>query len=61
MTYDKIKYNNEFNKNAYDRMSVNLPKGKKQIVLEHCKQKGFSSFNAYVNDLIQKDMEENEL
>lgn len=58
--FNATKYKNEFAKNAYDRVSINLPKGKKEIVLKYCKEKGYTSLNSYVNDLINKDMELNE-
>ena len=52
------KYKNDFAKGAYDRVSINFPKGQKPIIEEHWRKKGYKSLNAYVNDLIQKDMAE---
>lgn len=57
MSYDKVKYNNAFNKEAYDRASINFPKGQKALIEKHWKSKGYKSLNSYVNDLIAKDME----
>lgn len=59
MTYNKVKYNNEFNKEAYDRVSINFPKGQKAVIEKHWKNRGYKSLNAYVNELIKKDMESN--
>lgn len=51
--FDKIKYNNSFNKDAYDRFSLMLPKGKKEIIQEYAKRKG-ESINAFVNRAIDE-------
>lgn len=58
MSYDKVKYNNAFNKEAYDRVSINFPKGQKAVIEEHWRAKGYKSLNSYVNALIKADMEE---
>lgn len=55
--FNATKYKNDFNKNAYDRVSINFPKGQKEIIEQHWKAKGYKSLNAYVNNLIAKDME----
>ena len=57
MAFNQYKYQNEFNKEAYDRVSINFPKGQKAIIEEHWRTLGYKSLNAYVNDLIRKDME----
>ena len=56
MSYNKVQYNNEYNKQAYDRLNIQVPKGQKAIIETHWKAKGYKSLNAYVNDLISKDM-----
>ena len=37
-------------------MGIVVEKGKKEIILDHVKECGYSSFNAYIKDLIKKDM-----
>ena len=59
MGYNKVKYNNDYNKTAYDRLNIQVKKGKKEIIEKHWKAKGYKSLNAYVNDLITKDMDQN--
>ncbi len=54
--FDKIKYNNSFNKETYDRFSLMLPKGKKEIVQEYAKQNG-ESINAFINRAIDEALE----
>lgn len=56
MGYDKVKYNNKYNKETYDRLNIQVSKGKKEIIEKHWKAKGYKSLNAYINDLITKDM-----
>ena len=55
--FNPTKYKNEFNKTAYDRVSINFPKGQKDVIEQLWKSKGYKSLNAYVNDLIKQDME----
>lgn len=50
-------YKNEFTRNNYDRLSIFVPKGRKSAMEEHYKAKGYKSLNAYINSLIQADME----
>lgn len=53
--FDKIAYNNQFNANAYDRINLTVPKGKKDEIKAHAESKG-ESVNAYIWRLIQEDM-----
>lgn len=54
--FEPTKYKNEFLKANYDRLNVQVPKGKKELIEQHRKAKGYSSLNAYVNALIDADM-----
>lgn len=56
--FNQAKYIAQFQKENYDRCIFNVPKGQKEIIAEHWKAKGYKSLNAYVNDLIRKDMEQ---
>lgn len=56
--FNQAKYIQQFQKENYDRCIFNVPKGRKAIIEEHWKAKGYKSLNAYVNDLIRKDMED---
>lgn len=58
--FNQQKYINEYMKEKYDRCIFNVPKGKKAIIEEYYKQKGYKSLNAYVNALIDADMKEAE-
>ena len=55
-TFNKQKYDTEYAKQNYDRCIFNVPKGQKAVIEEYWKAKGYKSLNAYVNDLIQRDM-----
>ena len=57
MEYNKIQYNNEYNKNNYDRLIINVPKGQKAVIKEHFTELGYKSLNEYVNALIRADFE----
>lgn len=55
-TFDKQKYDNEYAKTNYDRCIFNVPKGQKAVIEEHWRSLGYKSLNAYINDMIQRDM-----
>ena len=46
-----IQYNNEFNKNAYDRINLTVPKGEKQTIKTHADKMG-ESVNAFIHRAI---------
>ena len=54
--FNQSKYVNDFAKQNYDRLSIQVPKGQKAVIEAHWKAKGYKSLNAYVNDLITQDM-----
>jgi hypothetical protein len=53
--FDKIAYNNQFNANAYDRINLTVPKGKKDEIKARAEALG-ESVNGYIWRLIQEDM-----
>lgn len=54
--FDQVKYNNQYNREHYARLSVQVRLEDRAEIDAHWKSKGFKSFNSYVNDLIRKDM-----
>lgn len=58
MSYDKVKYNTEYNKMNYTEMRFRVLKNEKPVIDAHWKNKGYTSFSAYMKDLIRKDMNE---
>lgn len=56
MTFEQFKYQNEYNKEKYDRCIFNVPKGYKKIIEQHYKERGYKSLNAYVTELIYNDI-----
>ena len=55
--FDQIKYINDWQKENLERIAFTVPKGQRAKIKELAKKKGFSSTNAYLQNLIQKDME----
>ena len=51
-----IKYNNEYNKQAYDRINLTVPKGTKES-LQTAAQTNGESVNAFINRLIDTELE----
>ena len=49
----------KYMKEKYDRFLVTTAKGQRDIIKTQAESKGMS-LNAYINDLIEKDMKENE-
>ncbi len=56
--FNATKYKNDFQKERYDRIILNVPKGKKPEIEDYRKKKGFKSLNEYINELIRRDMYE---
>ncbi len=54
--FDATKYKNEFQKEKYDRIIVNVPKGEKKIIDERAKKQGYKSLNSFVVDAINEKM-----
>lgn len=50
-----VSYNNEFNKRAYDRINLTVPKGEKARIQEAARLAG-ESVNAYIFDAIRLRM-----
>lgn len=57
--FNQAKYIQEYQKEKYDRCIFNVPKGEKKKIQEHFTKRGYTSLNQYVNELIRKDMNEN--
>lgn len=55
--FDATKYKNEFQKEKYDRIIVNVPKGQKQEIDAQAKKRGYKSLNAFVVDAINEKLE----
>lgn len=52
---DAIKYNNDYNARAYDRINLIVPKGDKEIIKARADELG-ESINGYINKLIADDL-----
>ncbi len=48
---------NKYNKKAYDRISVMVPKGQKEIFVKMAQSKGLS-LNGYINKLLNLDLKD---
>lgn len=55
--FNQAKYIQEYQKEKYDRCIFNVPKGHKAEITAYYKECGYNSLNAYVNTLIQNDMD----
>lgn len=54
------KYINDWIKENKETIKVQVPKGKKAIIEEHRKAKGYTSTNQYIVDLIDADLRAHE-
>lgn len=55
--FDQIKYQNDFNKQKYDRVSLMLPKGKKEEIKIHAAEYDGGSVNGFIQRAIAETME----
>lgn len=53
---DAIKYNNDFIKDTYDRISLTVPKGKKELIRLHAEARG-EKVNTFINRAITETMD----
>lgn len=53
--FDKVKYNKEYNEKNYEIIRFRVKIGQKEKLIEYAKEK-YGSLNAYMNELIKKDM-----
>lgn len=51
--FDKVKYNNEYNANKYDRITVLLPRGYRDRIRQAAQMLNISS-TAYIKQLIDQ-------
>lgn len=54
--FDATKYKNDFQKEKYDRIIVNVPKGEKEIIDRKAKEKGYKSLNAFIVETIKEKL-----
>ena len=52
-----IQYKNDFAKETYDRIALNVKKGQREQIQKYARSKGMS-LNSYINKLIADDMGE---
>lgn len=55
--FNQSEYINTYIRETYDTFKIQVPKGQKEEIEKHRKEKGYKSLNAYVKDLINKDLE----
>ena len=54
--FDATEYKNKFQKEKYDRIIVNVPKGQKKVIDDYAKEKNYKSLNSFVVDAINEKM-----
>lgn len=57
MAFDKKKYDQQYIKDNYARIPINVKKSEKEIILNRAKEKGFPDITKYIKDLIDKDIQ----
>ena len=54
--FDATQYKNQFQKEKYDRIIVNVPNGRKEEINLYAKEHNYSSLNSFVVDAINEKM-----
>lgn len=54
--FDKVKYNNRFIAEKYDRINLTVPKGMKEQIADHAARQG-ESVNGFIGRAIEETME----
>ena len=52
----KSDYDNQYAKENYDRIIVQVKKGEKEFIKAYAKEKGYTSLNAYLNEMIKNQI-----
>lgn len=52
--FNKVKYDNDFQKNNYDRINLLVKKGKKEELKAHCRKFGYKSLNDFINKAVNE-------
>lgn len=55
-SFDATQYKNQFQKEKYDRIIVNVPKGQKEVITSYAKEHSYNSLNSFVVDAINEKM-----
>lgn len=58
--FDKVKYDNAFIAQNYDRINLTVPKGAKEDIKKHAESQG-ESVNGFINRAIREAMERDTL
>lgn len=53
---DAVKYNNEYNKKAYDRINFTVPKGYREVIREVANANG-ESVNEFILRLVRNEIQ----
>ena len=56
MSFIKSNYDNQYIKDHYDRLNVQIPKGQKERLKAYLAAQGYNSLNDYINKLISCDL-----
>ena len=56
--FNQQKYINDYMKEKYDTIKVQVKKGERDIIKNYASSLGYKSVNAYINDLIKRDMQQ---
>lgn len=54
--FDKKQYDKDFQKDNYDRLSINVKKGEREVIAEYADISGYESLTDFVKYLIYTDM-----
>lgn len=54
--FDQIKYQNEYNKQKYDRITIMAPKGKKEAIQEAARACGMRSVNEFILAAVEEKL-----
>ncbi len=58
--FDQIKYQNEYNKEHYAVIRLNVKKEKREEIEKKANEKGYKKISEYILKLIETDLNENQ-
>lgn len=60
MSFNKTTYDNNYQRENYDRIALNVKKGEKEKIKKYAEIKGYDTITEYIKAILYEDMEKNQ-
>lgn len=60
MSFNKTTYDNNYQRENYDRIALNVKKGEKEKIKKYAEIKGYDTITEYIKAILYEDMKKNQ-